>query len=218
MKRAGPQAGERLPTRADLMRERILEAAEVVFARHGLNGTRVREIAEAAGVNIATLYVYFPSKQELHDSVLERGIRPLVDLMSEFSSGPRDIEHAASFLERVMRHLGSRPELSRLIYLETISEGSYLSELARRWFRPLLQTAAGELEDYASRPPWEPGITPLIVAAFVHLSVGHFALSPLLREVFDTDMLSEEWVARQTRFMTTLAQQMFPRSEDPGAC
>ncbi|MBW2373066.1 MAG: helix-turn-helix transcriptional regulator, partial [Deltaproteobacteria bacterium] len=34
----------------------ILDAAEAVFARGGLAGTRVREIAEAAGVNGATLY------------------------------------------------------------------------------------------------------------------------------------------------------------------
>ena len=46
----------RFPTRAELTRERILEAAEVVFAKHGLNGTRIREIARTAEVNNATIY------------------------------------------------------------------------------------------------------------------------------------------------------------------
>ena len=88
--------GGRIPTRAELTRERILEAAEVVFAKHGLNGTRIREIAETAGVNNATIYSYFPSKTELYEAVLERGMRPLIDLMTEFSDrGRSDMEAAA---------------------------------------------------------------------------------------------------------------------------
>ena len=47
--------GGRIPTRAELTRERILEAAETVFAKHGLNGTRIRQIARTAGVNNATI-------------------------------------------------------------------------------------------------------------------------------------------------------------------
>jgi len=198
-----------VPTRAELMRERILEVAEVVFARHGLNGTRVREIADAAGINIATLYIYFPSKQELYEAVLERGVRPLIDLMADFTSRPRGVEEAGKFLAAVMSHLASRPELSRLIYLEAISEGAYLSEIARRWLRPLLESAVGELEAFTSDPPWETNLTPLVVAAFVHLSFGHFALAPLLREVFESDPTSEEWVKRQTRLINTLIRQMF---------
>jgi AcrR family transcriptional regulator len=38
----------KIPTRAELTRERILDVAENAFARHGLNGTRMREIAETA--------------------------------------------------------------------------------------------------------------------------------------------------------------------------
>lgn len=202
-----------IPTRAELMRERILEAAEVVFAKHGLNGTRVREIADAVGVNIATLYVYFPGKQELYEAVLDRGVQPLVGLMADFTAKPRGIDEAGEFLSAVMKHLASRPELSRLIYLEAISQGAFLSEIARRWLRPLLETAVAELEAYTDVPPWEKNFSPLVVAAFVHLSFGHFALAPLLHEVFDSDPISEEWVARQTKFINTLIRQMF----GPGA-
>ena len=131
-------------TRADLTRERILEAAEVVFARRGLNGTRVREIAEAAGVNVATLYIYFPSKQELYEAVLERGVRPLIDLMTEFAAGARGPKDTEQLFARVMRHLGTRPYFSRLVYLEAISEGSYLPELVDKWLRPVLEYALAE--------------------------------------------------------------------------
>jgi AcrR family transcriptional regulator len=200
------------PTRGDLTRERILEAAELVFARRGLRGTRVREIAAAARVNGATLYTYYPSKRLLYEAVLERGVRPLLELMMEFSAGSRGAEAAEPLLRGVMKHLALRPQLSRLIYLETISEGSYLHQLARRWFRPLLERAMGELKDVSGSTPWEESLFPLVATAFVHLSFGHFALAPLFREVFERDPLSEEWVARQTRLIITLIRQMFPES------
>jgi len=204
-----------IPTRAELTRERILEAAEGVFARTGLNGARVREIADAAGVNVATLYIYFPSKNELHETVLERGVRPLIDLMEEFSSGPRGIEAAGQLVGAVMKHLAARPNFSRLVYLEAISEGSYLSQLARTWFGPLLNRAAREFNDHTVSAPWDGSLAPLVVAAFVHLSFGHFALAPLFREVFGSNPISEEWVAQQTKFMVTLIRQMFPEPAEP---
>jgi len=199
-----------IPTRAELTRERILGVAEVVFARHGLNGTRMREIAETAQVNKATIYSYFPSKVELHEAVLERGIQPMIDLLAEFSAAPRTMEDAREFIHEGMRHLSERPNLSRLIYLEIISEGSYLKELSKRWLSPLLDRALAALEGSTASTPWEGNLAPHVVTAFMHLSFGHFALAPLFREAFGEDVTSQEWVANQTRFMVTLMDQMFP--------
>jgi TetR/AcrR family transcriptional regulator len=184
--------------------------AEVVFARNGLNGTRIRQIAETAEVNKATIYSYFPSKAALHEAVLERGIQPMIDLLAQFSAGPRTMVTAQEFIRAGMKHLSERPNLSRLIYLEIISEGGYLTELSRKWLRPLLQRARAELERSTASTPWEGNLTPLVVTAFMHLSFGHFALGPLFREAFGDDPTSEEWVANQTEFMVKLMDQMFP--------
>ena len=205
-----------VPTRADLTRERILAAAEVVFAQHGLNGTRVRAIADAAGVNVATLYLYFPSKSDLHEAVLERGVRPLMELMTEFAASPRGVDAGERLLGAVMHHLGHHPSLPRLVYLEAISEGAYVSKLARRWLRPLLGAAVGQLKYTAAATQWDERFFPLIVAAFLHLSFGHFALAPLFEEVFDGDPTAPEWIERQTAFLNTLVERMFNGTDGKG--
>jgi AcrR family transcriptional regulator len=46
-------------------RRQIVEKAAKVFAAHGLEGARTREIAQACGINEALLYKHFPSKKEL---------------------------------------------------------------------------------------------------------------------------------------------------------
>jgi AcrR family transcriptional regulator len=47
----------------------IMEAAERLFADHGFAGTSVRDIAEAAAVNLAMISYYFGSKEKLMEAM-----------------------------------------------------------------------------------------------------------------------------------------------------
>jgi len=58
---------------AEDTRRRTLEAASREFARHGLAGARVDEIAHKAGVNKQALYYHFGSKEKLYQATLENG-------------------------------------------------------------------------------------------------------------------------------------------------
>jgi AcrR family transcriptional regulator len=52
--------------------ERILDAAEELFARHGIYGVTMREIAELANVDTALLHYYFDCKRGVFDAVFAR--------------------------------------------------------------------------------------------------------------------------------------------------
>ncbi|MFE7721601.1 TetR family transcriptional regulator [Nocardia rhizosphaerihabitans] len=66
-------------SRSDATRARLLEAAIAAFAEKGFNGTTTRDIAGAAGMSPAAVYVHHKSKEELlyvisrsgHDETLE---------------------------------------------------------------------------------------------------------------------------------------------------
>lgn len=51
--------------------EKILEAASKVFTEKGFSGTRTRDIAEEAGINLALLNYYFRSKEKLFEQVMK---------------------------------------------------------------------------------------------------------------------------------------------------
>jgi AcrR family transcriptional regulator len=53
-------------------RERILDAAEALFAEHGYDGVTLRQIATRAGVDVALASYYFGKKLELFQAVFER--------------------------------------------------------------------------------------------------------------------------------------------------
>lgn len=54
------------------MRERILDAAEELFAVHGFDGVTVRQVTRKAAVDVALAHYYFGTKKGLFDSVFLR--------------------------------------------------------------------------------------------------------------------------------------------------
>lgn len=52
-------------------RQHILNTALSLMSQRGVDGTSMRDLANAAGLNVASLYHYFPSKRELLVAVLE---------------------------------------------------------------------------------------------------------------------------------------------------
>ncbi len=75
MAQASP--AERDGTRAPgtSQRQHILAVALSLMSQHGVDGTSMRDLASAAGLNVASLYHYFPSKRDLLVAVLrEHGV------------------------------------------------------------------------------------------------------------------------------------------------
>ena len=58
-------------------REKLLKAAQSLFARHGYNGVSVRDVAAAAGVNSASIGYYFGSKEGLLAEVYRLVAEPI---------------------------------------------------------------------------------------------------------------------------------------------
>jgi AcrR family transcriptional regulator len=64
-------------------RGRLLDAAESLFAQRGFYGVTTRQVADAAGVDVALIYYHFKNKSSLFDGVFERRARPLVSVLRE---------------------------------------------------------------------------------------------------------------------------------------
>ena len=84
-------------------RTELVIAAYRVIAERGFEGLRTREVAGAAGVNIATLHYYFPSKEDLIKGVVGYA-------MSRFQT---TLSSNGSAIQRLRAHLQGLRRLSR---------------------------------------------------------------------------------------------------------
>lgn len=99
-KRGRPRLGKAVAR--DLSRdEEILKIAAEVVWRKGFSGTKLSDIAEAAGIVKGSLYHYFDSKEEIYERIVNN-VRGMLDFDAEFEGD----SPAAERLERfVRRHL-----------------------------------------------------------------------------------------------------------------
>jgi AcrR family transcriptional regulator len=79
--------------RADSVRnrERVLEAAKVLFAAGGPAGS-LEAVAREAGVGIGTLYRHFPIREALFEAVYRREVEQLVELADLLASEQPPLE------------------------------------------------------------------------------------------------------------------------------
>jgi AcrR family transcriptional regulator len=107
--------------RADAERNRglVLEAARAVFAEHGLEAG-VAEVAERAGVGVATIFRRFPTKDDLLAAILEDRVREITELarnaesFREFMVGAAGVHMAdRGFCDSVDGEVFARPELQQ---------------------------------------------------------------------------------------------------------
>jgi AcrR family transcriptional regulator len=97
-------------------RRRLLAAAEQVFADLGYHDASIVKITEAAGVAQGTFYLYFTSKQEIFDVLVEDLNRRVRHAMSQASAGGKDrLEVERLGFEAFFRFTAEHPALYRVI-------------------------------------------------------------------------------------------------------
>jgi AcrR family transcriptional regulator len=75
--------------------QELLEAALALFVEKGFAATRAEEVAQHAGVSKGTLYLYYPSKEELFKAVVRHNVVSLIadghELAAQFEGSSSDL-------------------------------------------------------------------------------------------------------------------------------
>jgi AcrR family transcriptional regulator len=86
------------------MRDRILDATERLLGRLGFSKTTIDDIAHEAGIGRRTIYLYFPSKEEVALGTIDRIVARLNDRLYALACGDRPWHDRVRLMliERVM--------------------------------------------------------------------------------------------------------------------
>jgi AcrR family transcriptional regulator len=135
-------------SRADGTRERLLEAAVAAFAERGFHGTTTRDIASAAGMSPAAVYVHHKSKEELLHLISRTGHEQTLHLVRTAIASESD---PARQLAAVMRtfavHHARAHTSARIVNYELAA----LSDDALREIRQLRRAINDEIRALVER-------------------------------------------------------------------
>jgi len=135
-----------LRVKTEERRQAIVQAAAKVFQEKGFSGASMSEVAARLGGSKATLYGYFPSKDELFVAVLEDGIRRDVAEVFDRLEGTKPFKDRLSEFVLAFMRLVAKPatvSLRRLIVSE--AERSGLGKMVHEIGPGVFWAQAGEI-------------------------------------------------------------------------
>ncbi|WP_417465295.1 TetR/AcrR family transcriptional regulator [Kordiimonas sp.] len=110
-------------------RARLVDVAGPIFSRQGYGGTKIPDLAKAAGVTPAMVHYYFDGKDGLLREVFDNAFKPLMDKLDTPSSLE---EWVVTFHE----HILARRWVPHLMLREVIMEGGHLREYFSATYAP----------------------------------------------------------------------------------
>jgi AcrR family transcriptional regulator len=132
---------------SDITRERILKAAERLFAERGYDATSIRAIVAKARVNQAAINYHFDGKDGLYREVLRTAFRALTEQQLEHADEMKAMSREAAlveFIRRQLRPLLGRDEYSRhmrILNWETVRPTAVFRKLLSEEAAPFMGLA-----------------------------------------------------------------------------
>lgn len=132
------RAGETARSRAGQENvERILDRALEIFATFGFRGTRIDQIAAAAGLSKTNLLYYFRRKEDLYLAVLQRTLDMWLEPLQSLDAGGDPGTAIEAYIRQKLTASRDAPAASRLFALEVIQGAPILG--------PVLETKLADL-------------------------------------------------------------------------
>ena len=93
----------------------IVKAAAALFIKQGTINTGVREIAEAGGITVGTLYHYFKSKEEIIASFMDFAVMGTEDFLRAAETRLANVEPRAALRQAMRLYIDSTTEAQDIV-------------------------------------------------------------------------------------------------------
>lgn len=109
------------PTEAENTRTKILEAARQVFVEKGIDGARMQEIADRAGVNKALLHYYYSNKENLYREIIQATFFQFFQTVTHIINSSHPVkEQIRFFIEQHINFVEQNRDFLKLLGFELL--------------------------------------------------------------------------------------------------
>ncbi len=200
-------------------RSKLLKAAVVQFGKFGFAGTSVRKIADDAGVNHGSIKYHYSSK----DDLWRAAVAYLYGLLDEAvhkdeaewkNMSPREqiINSATNYIRFSAKH----PELSRIVFFETMHESERLEWLTENFIRPYTSRAIARVALAQEQGVYVDDV-PAMNLHYVNIAAAKniFLMAPEIKRAFDIDVFDDDQIEQHIDAVLKLTMRPEHAEEKP---
>jgi AcrR family transcriptional regulator len=163
-------------------RQELVTAAFNLIAERGFEGLRTRDVADAVGVNIATLHYYFPTKESLIRGVVEYAMGRFRSTLAPHGS-PAD--QLRNHLRAVRKLLADEPELGSVMGELTLRSARdktiarIMTEMYDAWHMTMRGLLRRAVKEGGLRPELDTdGVAALVVSTLNAMTLPTMSAAP----------------------------------------
>lgn len=184
--------------------ELILDAALEVFSQHGFRGATIDQIAEAAGMSKPNLLYYFPSKEEIHRTLIARLLVTWLAPLEEMDEAGDPIPEIRSYIRRKLEMARDYPRESRLFANELLQGAPRILSMLEVDLKNLVDTKARVIEGWIKAGKLNP-VDPYHLIFSIWATTQHYAdFDVQVRAVLGRDKSGEGRFEDAARFLEQL--------------
>lgn len=166
----------------------VLEAAFAAFTANGYAGTSIDQVAQAAGVSKASIYLFHESKEALFEAVLSRFISPVFDdvdsIVGDFEGSSEELLRQR--LKLLYQNLVCCPQTRAILRL-VVAESARFPEIAALYEKQVIARSASVLRMILWRGVAREEFRRTGADRFPQLVAGPVITAALWRILFDED-------------------------------
>ncbi len=186
--------------------QRILDAAEALFAERGYESASLREIARKVGIQQPGLYNYFENKQALYAAVLDRALAPMAEAMKTGLSNaePKDVQTtlASVMTDILLEHPKMATFFQQALQGNVESTGN---RLIKRWLDRLFAQAIDTMESVGGHRADRIDLAIQTIAMF-NLTTGYFLSQRIFETIAGGDITDPDSIARQKKLLNRIVR------------
>jgi AcrR family transcriptional regulator len=178
---------------------KIIEAAIPLFATKGIAAVSVKELADAAGVNIALISYYFGGKDNLYAYVLEKQLSILGDAIDIISKEDISaIMKIRRFADNLVVIYSKNPYIDQLFFIEIFNPTKYFDSIVKTAVGRMHHFLRNCISDAVSNGEFRSDIDPAFAAmSLIKILNLSFTSQHLCKELLpDTENLAQRYMAQ----------------------
>ena len=200
------------PRNPDDTKRRILAAAKVEFAKKGLGGARVDDIAARAKANKRMMYHYFGNKEELFRQVVEDAYGEFRDREAALELDSLEpVAAVKTLIAFIWKYFLDNPEFITLVNSENLHKARHIkkSQRMQEMNRSFVRRMQHLLERGVKAQVFRKGLDPVQVNISI-AAVGYYYLTNRFTGsiVFERDLMAEDALAARLEFNTRTILRM----------
>jgi len=160
----------------------ILNAAETIFQQKGMDGARMQEIADEAGINKALLHYYYRSKQLLFEAVFKSAFSLLAPQMNKILNDDSSVfdkikNFTSNYISFVMKH----PYLPNFIIQELNKNPEFAINILAENNFPNIEKFKNQIAEEVLKETIKPIKADQLFINILSLNIFPFIAAPLFK-------------------------------------